>query len=62
MKIGTGTIVSVGERWVGAFREPGSTKFRIANVSYERAEGKYDVLVILIPAGTLPPAAKVEAE
>jgi hypothetical protein len=64
MKVGTGTVVSTGERWVGAFREPGEIKFRVSSKghNYQDFSGTYNVHLIVIPAGTLPPTMKVETE
>jgi len=66
MKVGTGTVVPVGDRWVGAFREPGAVKFRIKgeanNDTHAAMSGSYTVRLIVVPASTLPPAVKVEAE
>jgi hypothetical protein len=63
MKFGTGTVIPVGDRWVGAFRDPGSIKFRVSSVNPRNTvSGSYDVRLIVIPAGTLPPAVKVDAE
>jgi hypothetical protein len=58
MKVGTGTVVPVGDRWVGAFREPGSIKFRVFSVNQQRnaVNRSYDVRLMVIPAGTLPAA------
>ncbi len=67
MKYGTGTVIPVGDRWVGAFREPGSIKFHVNGgrikggaMSNAGVQGSYDVHVIVIPAGTLPPSVKVD--
>ncbi len=64
MQVGTGTVVSTGERWVGAFRESGAVKFRVANKGhkYQDFSGSYRVRLIVIPAVALPPTMKVDME
>ena len=62
MKVGTGTVIPVGERWVGAFREAGTIKFRVTADRRSDVAGGYSVRVVLIPAGTLPPTVKVDAD
>jgi hypothetical protein len=62
MKVGTGAAIPVGDRWVGAFRDPGPIKFRINAERYQDNSGTYRVNVIVIPAGTLPATVKIEAE
>jgi hypothetical protein len=62
MKVGTGAAIPIGDRWVGAFRDPGLIKFRINAERYQDNSGAYRVNVIVIPAGALPPAVKVEAD
>ena len=62
MKVGTGKVIPIGDRWVGAFSDPGVIKFRVNAERYRDNSGAYRVNVIVIPAGALPPAAKVEAE
>jgi hypothetical protein len=62
MKVGTGTVVPVGDRWVGALRDPGTLRFRINAERYQDNSGAYRVNVIVVPAGALPAAAKVEPE
>ena len=61
MKIGTGTVIPVGDRWVGALLDPGALKFRIES-NGPKMIGSYAVRVVVIPAGSLPPAVKVDAE
>ena len=64
MEVGTGGVVSTGERWVGAFRDSGAVKFRVANKGhkYQDYSGSYRVQLIVIPAGVLPPSMKVDME
>jgi hypothetical protein len=62
MKVGTSKAIPVGDRWVGAFRDPGAIQFRVNAERYQDNSGAYRVNVIVIPAGALPPAVKVEAE
>ena len=62
MKVGTGAAIPVADRWVGAFKDPGPIRFRINTERYQDNSGAYRVNVIVIPAGTLPAAVKVEAE
>jgi hypothetical protein len=62
MKVGTGAVIPVGDRWVGAFKDPGTIKFRINAERYQDNSGAYRVNVIVVPAGALPAAVKIEAE
>jgi hypothetical protein len=62
MKVGTGTVVAVGERWVGAFREQGTVKFRVYDTKYSDNSGSFRVHLIIIPATAFPPAVKVETD
>jgi hypothetical protein len=64
MEVGSGAVVSTGERWVGAFRDSGAVKFRVANKGhkYQDFSGSYRVRLIVIPAGVLPPSMKVDME
>ena len=62
MKVGTGTVVTVGDRWVGAFREPGVVKFRVYDTAYRDNSGAFRVNLIIIPADAFPPAVKVETD
>jgi hypothetical protein len=62
MKVGSGTVVPVGDRWVGSLLDPGTIKFRINAERYQDNAGAYRVNVIVVPAGTLPPSVKIESE
>jgi hypothetical protein len=62
MKVGTGTVVPVGDRWVGSLRDPGTIRFRINAERYQDNAGAYRVNVIVVPAGALPPTVKIDAE
>ena len=64
MEVGPGKVVSTGERWVGALRESGAVKFRVANKGHKSQDfsGSYRVRLIVIPAGALPPTMKVDTE
>ena len=62
MKIGAKTVVPIADRWVGALREPGAFQFRVNAERYKDNSGAYRVNVIVIPAGALPAAVKVDEE
>jgi hypothetical protein len=62
MKVGSGTVVAVGDRWAGAFRDPGTVKFRVYDTRYRDNSGSFQVHLVIIPASALPPAVKVETE
>jgi hypothetical protein len=64
MEVGTAAVVSTGERWVGAFRDSGAVRFRVANKGHKQQDfsGSYRVQLIVIPAGALPPSMKVDME
>jgi hypothetical protein len=64
MQVGTGTVASTGERWVGAFHDSGAVKFRVANKGhkYQDFSGTYRVQLIVIPAGALPPTMKIDMQ
>ncbi len=62
MKVGTGTVVSVGKRWFGGVNEPGSVKFRVHDTDYGDNGGAYDVDVIVIPPTAIPEPLKVAAD
>jgi hypothetical protein len=62
MKVGTGTVTTVGERWVGAFRQTGSVKFKVYDTNYRDNEGSFHVHLVIIPAGAFPPAIKIEPD
>jgi len=62
MKVGTGTVVPVGDRWVGALHDPGTIRFRINAERYQDNAGTYRVNVVVVPAGTLPASVKIDAE
>jgi hypothetical protein len=62
MKIGTGKAIPVGDRWVGALRDPGTIQFRVNAERYQDNSGAYRVNVIVIPVGAFPADAKVEPE
>ena len=62
MKIGTGKAIPVGDRWVGALRDPGTIQFRVNAERYQDNSGAYRVNLIVIPVGAFPADAKVEPE
>jgi hypothetical protein len=62
MKVGTGTVVPVGARWVGAFQEGGTIKFRVHDTKYGDNSGSFSIHLIIVPAGVLPPAVKVQPD
>jgi hypothetical protein len=62
MKVGDGPVIPVGDRWVGAFHDPGPLKFRVNSERYQDNSGAYRVSVIVIPATALPAAVKFDAE
>jgi hypothetical protein len=62
MKIGTGTVVPVGDRWVGAFAQTGAIKFRLHDTKFTDNSGEYRVHLIVIPAKAFPPAIKINTD
>jgi len=62
MKVGTSAVVPVGDRWVGTLHDPGTIKFRVNAERYQDNSGAYRVNVIVVPAGSLPSAVKVDVE
>jgi hypothetical protein len=62
MKVGTSAVVPVGDRWVGTLRDPGTIKFRVNAERYQDNSGAYRVNVIVVPAGSLPAAVKLDVE
>lgn len=62
MKIGTGTVVVVGARWVGEMDAGGALKFRINDTTRGDNAGGYRVTLMAIPRAAIPPTVVVEAE
>jgi hypothetical protein len=62
IKVGTGTVVPIGERWVGTFREGGTVKFKIHDTNYQDNEGKFLVHLLILPRSALPPAVHVDSD
>jgi hypothetical protein len=62
MKVGTGTVVPVGTRWFGSFRDYGTLSFRVAAQRRAELAGSYQVNLVVIPAGAFPEAVKLDAE
>jgi hypothetical protein len=62
MKVGTGNVLTVGERWVGAFARTGAVKFKVYDTNYRDNEGSFRVHLVIIPAGAFPPAIKIEPD
>jgi hypothetical protein len=62
MKVGSGTVVTVGDRWVGAFCESGTLKFRVYDTRYRDNSGSFKVHLVIIQASVLPLAVKVDVE
>lgn len=62
MKVGTGTVISVGKRWFGDAEEAGAVKFRVRDSDYSDNGGAFDVEIIVIPPSAIPQAIKVAAD
>jgi len=62
MKIGAKTVVPIADRWVGALREPGAFQFPRQRRAIQGQLRRLSVNVIVIPAGALPAAVKVDEE
>lgn len=62
MKVGTGTVTAVGERWVGAFSQAGAVKFKVHDTKYGDNAGTFQVHLVIIPGNAFPPAIKIEPE
>jgi hypothetical protein len=62
MKIGTGNVATVGEKWVGEVEVAGAVKFRIHDTDRKDDTGGYGVGIIVIPKGAVPPPKQIEAE
>jgi hypothetical protein len=63
MKVGTGTVVKTGKRWVGTFDEDSaSVKLRVWDTDYHDNKGQYAVVVLVIPSGAIPEPTEVKAD
>lgn len=55
MKVGAGTVHSVGKRWAGEAEAAGPLKFRVRDSNYADNGGGFEVDVIVIPPTAVPP-------
>ena len=64
MKVGSGSVVSTGTRWVGAFNEdpPAPVKFRVWDIDYRDNQGEYQLFIMVIPSAVVPDPKKVESD
>ncbi len=62
IKVGTGTVISVGQKWFGVFEEDaGPLKLRVQDTNYRDNSGSFKVVIIVIPGGAIPEPEVVEA-
>ena len=62
MKVGTATVVPVGTRWFGSFRDFGPLQFRVAAARRADVSGDFRVNLVVIPAETFPDPVVLEPE
>lgn len=62
MKVGTGTVLVVGARWVGEVDVAGALKFRINDTTRGDNAGGYRVTLMVVPRAAIPPPVVVEAD
>jgi hypothetical protein len=62
MKIGTGTVIATGTKFVGGIEEGGTVKFRVWDTDHRDNAGGFDVFVIVIPSSVIPDPTIVAAE
>lgn len=62
MKVGTGTVIATGPKYVGGITEGGTVKFRVWDTQYQDNSGGFEVYVIVIPFGVVPEPRLVQAE
>ncbi len=63
IKVGTGTVIPVGQKWFGAFEEDGGAlKVRVHDTAYGDNSGSFKVVIIVIPGAALPEPELVQAE
>jgi len=62
MKVGTATVVPVGSRWFGSFRDFGPLQFRVSAMHRADVSGGFRVNLVVIPAETFPDPVVLGAE
>jgi hypothetical protein len=62
-KVGTGTVLSVGEKWFGAFeQDAGPLKLKVQDTNHTDNGGEFKVILLVIPGCAIPEPEEVAAE
>jgi len=64
MKIGTGTVVTVGTRYTAVADDSlsGTVKFRVWDTNYRDNSGEYSAVIVVIPDSAIPEPKQVAAD
>jgi hypothetical protein len=62
MKVGTGTVIPTGAKYVGGVSDGGTVKFRVWDTQYQDNSGGFEAFIIVIPPGVIPEPKLVQAD